>query len=123
VPPKPKEPEKSTDPAKPDKPNGPAPKESTPKDPTGKDVSDPTVYITKTGQKYHADGCQYLSQSKIPIKLSEAVAKGYTPCSKCNPPVPPKPKEPEKPSSPDKPKEPEKPSGLSSAGQVKVLLL
>ncbi len=44
------------------------------------------VYITNTGSKYHVDGCQYLSKSKIPIKLSEAKARGYTPCSKCHPP-------------------------------------
>lgn len=44
-----------------------------------------TVYVTKTGSKYHRSGCQYLSKSKIPISLSEARNK-YTPCSKCNPP-------------------------------------
>ncbi len=32
-----------------------------------------TVYITKTGLKYHSDGCRYLSHSCIPISLSEAV--------------------------------------------------
>ncbi len=42
-----------------------------------------TVYITKTGSKYHKDGCQYLSQSKIPITLQDAIDQGYTPCSKC----------------------------------------
>lgn len=44
-----------------------------------------TVYITKTGEKYHASGCQYLKKSKIPISESDARAQGYTPCSKCNP--------------------------------------
>jgi len=29
---------------------------------------DTIVYITKTGNKYHRDGCRYLSKSKIPIK-------------------------------------------------------
>ncbi|MEA4964176.1 ComEC/Rec2 family competence protein [Lutispora sp.] len=48
-------------------------------------VQDKTVYITNTGKMYHADGCSSLSKSKIPIKLSEAKAKGYGPCSKCNP--------------------------------------
>lgn len=42
-----------------------------------------TVYITKTGAKYHQGGCSYLSQSKIPIGLADAEAQGYTPCSRC----------------------------------------
>jgi hypothetical protein len=45
------------------------------------------VYITKSGSKYHADGCRYLSKSKIEISLGDAVARGLTPCSVCNPPV------------------------------------
>lgn len=44
-----------------------------------------TVFITKTGAKYHRDGCRYLSKSRIPISLSDAKS-GYTPCSVCNPP-------------------------------------
>jgi cytoskeletal protein RodZ len=45
-----------------------------------------TVYITRTGEKYHRDGCRYLSRSKIPISLSDAKSAGYGPCSVCNPP-------------------------------------
>jgi len=45
-----------------------------------------TVYITKTGKKYHRANCQYLSRSKIPTSLKDAKANGYTPCSVCNPP-------------------------------------
>lgn len=45
-----------------------------------------TVYTTKTGSKYHVDGCSSLSKSKIPISLSDAKSKGLTPCSKCHPP-------------------------------------
>ncbi len=45
-----------------------------------------TVYTTKTGSKYHADGCSSLSKSKIPISLSDAKAEGLGPCSKCHPP-------------------------------------
>jgi micrococcal nuclease len=45
-----------------------------------------TVYITNTGTKYHLEGCRYLDSSKIAISLSDACAKGYTPCSVCNPP-------------------------------------
>ena len=45
-----------------------------------------TVYVTKTGKKYHVDGCSSLSKSKIPMSLKEAKKEGYTPCEKCNPP-------------------------------------
>ena len=45
-----------------------------------------TVYITRTGTKYHRGECRYLSQSKIAVALSEA-AKYYGPCSVCRPPV------------------------------------
>ena len=44
-----------------------------------------TVYITRTGTKYHRLGCRYLSKSCIPISRSAAIAEGYTPCSVCNP--------------------------------------
>lgn len=46
------------------------------------------VYITKTGKKYHRAGCKYLKRSMIPITLSEAIARGYTPCSVCKPDPP-----------------------------------
>lgn len=42
-----------------------------------------TVYVTKTGKKYHQDGCSSLSKSKIAISKDDAVAKGYEPCKKC----------------------------------------
>jgi micrococcal nuclease len=45
-----------------------------------------TVYITRTGAKYHGAGCSYLRRSSIPISLKDAVQRGYTPCSRCNPP-------------------------------------
>ncbi len=48
---------------------------------------DPTVYITRTGAKYHTAGCRYLKKSSIPISLSEAIERGYTPCSVCHPPT------------------------------------
>lgn len=44
------------------------------------------VYVTKTGKKYHLVNCSFLSKSSIPIKLGDAKVRGYTPCSKCNPP-------------------------------------
>jgi len=45
-----------------------------------------TVYITRTGKKYHRDGCRYLRKSRIPISLKQAKARCYTPCKVCNPP-------------------------------------
>ena len=44
-----------------------------------------TVYVTKSGKKYHRDGCSYLKSSKIPKSKDDAIAAGYTPCSRCNP--------------------------------------
>lgn len=45
-----------------------------------------TVYITRTGSKYHVGSCGYLHSSKIPISLTSAKNRGYTPCSRCRPP-------------------------------------
>jgi len=44
-----------------------------------------TVYVTKTGAKYHVAGCRYLSKSMISISLTDAKKK-YTACSVCKPP-------------------------------------
>ena len=44
------------------------------------------VFITRTGSKYHRDGCGSLSRSQIEITLKEAVEQGYGPCKRCNPP-------------------------------------
>ena len=43
-----------------------------------------TVYITRTGEKYHESWCRYLSRSKIAISLGDALARGYTACSVCH---------------------------------------
>ena len=45
-----------------------------------------TVYITKTGKRYHRAGCRYLAHSSIKTTLKEAKANGYTPCRVCHPP-------------------------------------
>lgn len=42
-----------------------------------------TVYITKTGKKYHRDGCGSLAKSKIETTLAEAKKRGYTACALC----------------------------------------
>jgi len=53
--------------------------------PKPNDSADPTVYVTKSGKKYHAAGCRYLAKSSIPMKLSRAKQR-YAPCSVCSPP-------------------------------------
>ena len=44
-----------------------------------------TVYITKTGKKFHIESCRFLSRSSFAIKLSDAIARGYDACSVCSP--------------------------------------
>lgn len=44
-----------------------------------------TVYVTRTGKKYHLDGCSHL-KSRIPTTLKEAKQR-YTPCKVCMPPT------------------------------------
>lgn len=56
-------------------------------EPKQSETSDVTVYITRTGEKYHVYGCRYLRQSRIPTSLSSAKSNGYTPCSVCDPPT------------------------------------
>ena len=48
-------------------------------------ISSVSVYVTKTGSKYHSYGCSYL-KSCIETTLSSAKSNGYEPCSRCNPP-------------------------------------
>lgn len=45
-----------------------------------------TVHITKSGTKYHVQGCRHLSKSDMEISLTDALERGYEPCSDCNPP-------------------------------------
>ena len=55
-------------------------------DPEPQSPEDVTVYVTRTGKKYHRDGCSYLRGSKDPISLAEAKRRNYGPCGRCNPP-------------------------------------
>ena len=41
-----------------------------------------TVYVTRTGKKYHRAGCQYLRKSAILMDAKKAAAY-FTPCSRC----------------------------------------
>jgi micrococcal nuclease len=45
-----------------------------------------TVYVTKTGEKYHRAGCRSLARSQIPMPLAEAAAR-YGACGICKPPT------------------------------------
>ena len=51
-----------------------------------KNIEDFIVFVTKTGKKYHRPDCSSLNKSKIPLTLTEAIARGYTPCTRCKPP-------------------------------------
>ncbi len=53
--------------------------------PSSQTGGDETVYITKSGAKYHRGSCNYLRKSKIPISKKDAAARGYGACSKCRP--------------------------------------
>jgi hypothetical protein len=42
-----------------------------------------TVYVTKSGKRYHRTGCSSLRRSRIALIRREAVRRGYTPCKGC----------------------------------------
>jgi micrococcal nuclease len=63
----------------------PLPLTAAPKEPTAAPKA-VTVYVTRTGEKYHRAGCRSLARSQIPMALAEA-AQRYGPCSICRPPV------------------------------------
>ncbi len=44
-----------------------------------------TVYVTKSGAKYHKSSCSYLKKSSVEKNLNDAIAEGYTACSRCKP--------------------------------------
>jgi micrococcal nuclease len=63
-------------------PPAPAAAVSASTDPAGAN-SGPVVYVTATGKKFHAEGCRYLSKSKIQKSYADALIQGYTACSVC----------------------------------------
>lgn len=46
-------------------------------------ATEPRVYVTTYGEKYHSAGCSYLAKSSRAIGKQEAISKGYTACSRC----------------------------------------
>lgn len=49
------------------------------------ELSAQTVYVTKTGKKYHKSNCHYLKNSKTEITFEKAIDLYYTACSVCKP--------------------------------------
>lgn len=47
---------------------------------------DTVVFITRTGEKYHLDGCSSLRRSRIRTTLEQAKDRGYEACKLCRPP-------------------------------------
>jgi micrococcal nuclease len=46
-----------------------------------------TVYVTRTGTKYHRADCRLVTRGSVSIPVTEAIKK-YGPCAICKPPVP-----------------------------------
>jgi len=44
-----------------------------------------SVYVTKTGDKYHKSSCQHLNDSKQKMEFQEALKLGYKACKDCKP--------------------------------------
>ena len=61
-------------------------KSSASKAPPEKGTNTTKVFTTTSGKKYHRDGCNSLSKSRIAIYLQKAKASGFTPSKSCNPP-------------------------------------
>ena len=53
--------------------------------PARKVAREVSVYLTKTGEKYHKEDCTFLAKSKIAISLSQAKRRGFAPCKICRP--------------------------------------
>ena len=49
----------------------------------GLQISAQTVYVTKTGKKYHRENCRYLKYSKKKIELKKARNFGFQACKVC----------------------------------------
>lgn len=49
------------------------------------ELSAQTVYVTKTGKKYHKSNCHYMKNSKTEITFEKAIDLHYTACLICKP--------------------------------------
>lgn len=53
--------------------------------PHATEASGPTVYVTRTGKKYHRSTCRYVYDATKGLPLEDAVRE-YQPCKVCKPP-------------------------------------
>jgi micrococcal nuclease len=44
-----------------------------------------TVYVTKSGSRFHRSGCRFLSRSAVPMARVTAAGRGFSPCQVCKP--------------------------------------
>lgn len=63
---------------------GAPPRESVAPTAESEPANQATVFVTKTGKKYHRETCRFVQQSKIAIDRGEAEAK-FGPCKVCQP--------------------------------------
>lgn len=47
------------------------------------ETKDCTVYITRTGARYHKQGCSSLRRSSMAVSRSQALKSGLSPCRRC----------------------------------------
>jgi hypothetical protein len=49
--------------------------------------TDPVVWVTQSGKKYHTESCRTIQKSKnlISMTKTEAIEKGYEACKICKP--------------------------------------
>ncbi len=55
--------------------------------PPDDDAANISVYTTRSGTKYHREGCRYLSKSKTATTVKDAKGRGLSPCKVCKPPA------------------------------------
>ncbi len=49
------------------------------------DRSQTTVYVARTGRKFHRKDCRYVRNDAYPMVRADALKAGHTPCSVCKP--------------------------------------
>ena len=42
-----------------------------------------TVYVTRTGERYHSAGCRYLGKDPVPLDIKDAQKLSFMACSFC----------------------------------------